>query len=123
MNAETRQKIIKIVAEHEHRSFENELFLFLKDELIHAEMNILTDDGGQKEIEKIFKAYGITEEDLPESIIPFIERIKNWPPYRGAIDHYDLNDSVSYIGEYYDGEPTAKYRKNDRYPVAPIETD
>ena len=32
----------------------------------------------------------------------------------------ELNDYVSYIGEYYDGTPTSKYRKAGRFKIEPI---
>lgn len=119
MNAEQRQNIVKKVAKLIERDYNDVLCSFLMDELNYSEVNIITDNGGEEEVQKICQAYGITEDKLPKDILPFVERIRSWPPI-GGWDHYDLNDYVSYIGEYYDGEPTTKYRKKGRYPIDQI---
>lgn len=120
MDAKTRIKIVKQIAKLRELSYEEGLCSFLLDELCYSEWNIKTEGGGEEEIKKICQAYGVTEKNLPKSIIPYIQRIRNWKPSRGVMDHYDINDSVSYIGVYYDGEPTAKYRKKGRYGINPI---
>lgn len=122
MNTEIRRKIIERFS-IDDKTFKDVLAQFLRDELFYSEWNIKTEKGGEEEIKKICQAYGITETEIPETVLPLVNRIRNWKPSWGVCDHYDINDSVSYIVVYYDREPTAKYRKKGRYPIAPIEVD
>lgn len=123
MTFEERIKIIEYLAEHQHVDIKNIIQDCVFDELRYANMKAgLLSISREPEVTKILNAYNITKSDLSEREVTYIQRIITFGNKRGLIDHYDLNDSISYIGEYYDGEPTKKYRQNGRYSIDPIIT-
>lgn len=123
MTTDKRLKILEYLAEHRHVDIKNIIQDCVFDELRYANMKAgLLSISREPEIAKILGAYNITKSDLSEREIAYIQRIISFGNRRGLIDHYDLNDSISYIGEYYDGEPTEKYRQNGRYSIDPIIT-
>ena len=71
-----------------------------------------------EEFQKVMDAYTFDGILIPESIIKYKDNIlRLGKPKWFHVNHYDLNDSVSYIGEYYDGTPTVECRKKGRYPI------
>lgn len=74
-----------------------------------------------EEFQKVMDIYTFSNMPIPESIIEYKNNIlRLGKPKWYHVNHYELNDSVSYIGEYYDGTPTAEYRKKNRYPIKPL---
>ena len=96
----------------------NTIDSFILDELQYAGLKASFCDVS-KEFSKVLAAYDF------DGYSPSL-RIKNYikhysaNPQIASMQHYEINDSVSYIGEYYDGEPTCKYRKPGRYEIQPI---
>lgn len=73
------------------------------------------------EFQKVVDYYTIDGITIPESIIKYKDILLQLKkPQWYNVNHYELNDSVSYIGEYYDGTPTSKYRKRGRFRIDPI---
>ena len=124
MTPTKRLQIIQYVAELQHVDVECILQDCVLDELKYANMKAaFLSVSREPEISKILNAYNITEDNLSGRERRYIQRIISFGNGRGIIDHYDLNDSVSYIGEYYDGEPTTKYRQKGRYEINPVSLD
>lgn len=119
MDATKRKAIVRIVSQRLDEKYEQILCRFLKDELFYSELNIISEGGGEEEVNKILKAYGLMEEEVPKDIVPLMRIMRKWHP-KGCWDHVDLNDYVSYIGCYYDGMPTSVYRKKGRFVINPI---
>ena len=74
-----------------------------------------------KEFQKVLDAYVFDE----VNVLPEIIAYKNFLLERGQprwfhVGHFDINDSISYIGEYYDETSTINYRKKGRYNINPI---
>lgn len=94
--------------------------LFVLDELKYAGIKARGQQLDiRKEFAKVLETYDF-DGYTPSQIVS--NYIKNYSanPILASMQHYDLNDYVSYIGEYYDAEPTSKYRKPGRYEIEPI---
>ena len=72
-----------------------------------------------EEFIKVLQAYSFEGYQPSEQVLGYI-RHYSMCPQLAAMQHVDLNDCVSYIGEYYDGTPTSKYRQKERYEIEPI---
>ena len=119
-----RYKIILKVAELESASDISKLIEgFIIDELRYAGLKARGDkDTLSKEIRCVLEAYSFDNYGLSSRIKNYIDyALAN--PFVATMQHYDLNDLVSYLGEYYDGTPTAKYRKKERYKIEPIKIE
>lgn len=93
---------------------------FIYDELKYVPIKCLTERlNVADEIEKVIQIYAFDRDSLPVYITSWI-RCCIQHPELAAMGHVDLNDYVSYIGEYYDGTPTSKYRREGRYKIEPI---
>jgi hypothetical protein len=75
-----------------------------------------------EEFNKVLEAYNFDGYSPSQNVLNYIRHYSLYPEL-AAMQHCDLNDNVSYIGEYYDGTPTAKYRKAGRYEIEPIAVD
>ena len=71
------------------------------------------------EFNKVLKEYSFDFYQPSKRIVSYMEHYSKNPD-TAAMQHVELNDCVSYFGEYYDGEPTIKYRKKGRYEIKPI---
>lgn len=74
------------------------------------------------EFNKVLEAYSFDGYNPSPCVINYIKHY-SLNPQTAAMQHTDLNDNISYIGEYYDGTPTTEYRKKDRYKIEPIYTE
>ena len=72
-----------------------------------------------EEFNKILNEYSFDGYQPSKRIIALMEHFCKHPEI-AAMQHVELNDCVSYFGEYYDGVPTIKYRKKDRFKIEPI---
>ena len=120
MDKETRHKLLELIAKELSISFQEATNAVLRDELMYVGLKAAIEGLDIKaEFSKVLDIYnfeGFTPSNLA---IKYIEHF-SMNPKVAAMQHVDLNDYVSYIGEYYDGTPTIKYRKEDRYKVEPI---
>lgn len=116
MNKKKRLFIIKkVIDEGLFPSIDSFIEGCILDELMYAgfKPNLV------EEFNKILDEYSFDGYHLSQHIIKYVEYYcKN--PEVAAMQHVELNDCVSYFGEYYDGVPTIKYRKKDRYAIEPI---
>lgn len=71
------------------------------------------------EFNKVLEAYSFDGYSPSPGVINYIKHY-SLNPQTAAMQHIDLNDNVSYIGEYYDGTSTTEYRKKGRYKIDPI---
>ena len=123
MTKENRWAIIKKWSGTEHatviqlQSFIDEC---VKDELMYAGLKAWTNkiDIGE-EFEKVLQAYSFKGYSPSMNVLNYIKHYSVNPEI-AAMQHVDLNDCVSYIGEYYDGTPTSRYRKKGRFVIEPI---
>lgn len=116
MNKEKRLSIIKsVVNKGLFPSIDSFIEGCILDELMYA--GLKTDL--VKEFNKVLNEYSFGDYHPSQYITKYIEHYcKN--PEIAAMQHVELNDCVSYFGEYYDGVPTIKYRKKGRYAIEPI---
>ena len=66
----------------------------------------------QEEFNKVLEAYSFDGYTPTTNVLNYIKHYSLFPEV-AAMQHVDLNDNVSHIGEYYDGTPTSKYRKRE----------
>ena len=92
----------------------------ITDELMYAGLKAWSNkiDIGD-EFEKVLQAYSFEGYEPSIRILNYIKHYSMFPEV-AAMQHVELNDYVSYIGEYYDGTPTSKYRKAGRFKIEPI---
>lgn len=123
MNKEKRRAFIKAIAERESISEEQVITALLLQELDYCHLKCCNPKiDYRKEFDCVMEAYTFEDLPFPEDVIKYKNHILSFgQPWIGHVNHYDLNDTVSYIGEYYDGTPTIKYRKKDRYHIDPIQ--
>ena len=74
----------------------------------------------EKEINKVLDLYTFEGMPLSQRCLNYAQHCIDFPDIPGH-DHIDINDGVSYIGEYYDGTPTTLLRKKGRYEITPID--
>jgi len=123
MTKENRWGIIEKRSEIEHPTVE-QLHSFIDgciiDELMFAGLKAWNNriDIGD-EFEKVLQAYSFEGYEPSIRILNYIKHYSMFPEV-AAMQHVELNDYVSYIGEYYDGTPTSKYRKAGRFKIEPI---
>ncbi len=73
------------------------------------------------EFQKVIDTYTYKDIQLSDSVLRYRDALLRFgTPKWYNVGHYDLNDSVSYFGIYYDGTPTFLYRKERRYQINPI---
>jgi len=123
MTKEDRWAIIAKWSEVENPSI-NDVKHFIdecvRDELMYAGLKAWYGKlDTREEFEKVLQAYSFDGYEPSQNICNYIQHYSLYPEL-AAMQHVDLNDCVSYIGEYYDGTPTSKYRKEGRYKVEPI---
>lgn len=123
MNKERRRAFIKAIAEREGRSEEGVVGALFHREVDYCYMKCCNPMIDYKmEFCILTEAYTFEDLPIPESAVKYKDHLLSFgQPWVGHLGHYDLNDTVSYIGEYYDGEPTAQYRKKDRFHIDPIQ--
>lgn len=117
MNKEKRLSIIKAVVDKGlFQSIDSFIEGCILDELMYA--GLKTDL--VKEFNKVLNEYSLDGYHPSQRITEYVKHYcKN--PDIVAMQHVELNDCVSYFGEYYDGVPTIEYRKKGRYAIEPIE--
>ena len=95
----------------------------ITDELIYAGLKACSNkiDIGD-EFEKVLQAYSFEGYEPSTRVLNYIKHYSMFPEV-AAMQHVDLNDCVSHIGEYYDGTPTSKYRKEGRFKIEPIKLE
>ncbi len=76
----------------------------------------------KQEFEKVIQTYTFEGYNPSQRILNYISHYTANPEL-AALQHYDLNDCISYIGEYYDGTPTHLLRKKGRFEITPITID
>ena len=124
MTVEQRLKIIEKIAKMENLTKEDVMYGCIMDELIYANMKAgLLHEYREIEIAKVFKAYDTSLDKMTDRIKKYVQRICRYKDGLGLADHYNLNDNISMIGEYYDGEPTADYRSCLRDKITPVRLD
>lgn len=121
MEKTNRYKVILKVAELKSNSNISDLIEdFIFDELRYAGLKAKGDRNVlSREIRHVLEAYDFDNYILSSRIKNYIEHLCA-NPFIASMQHYDLNDYVSYVGEYYDGTPTAEYRRKGRYFIEPI---
>ena len=121
MTKEQRFQIIQKITELEgFRSINSIINSIVRDELMYAGIRAKKyGTNVEEEFHKVLDTYNFDGYEPSASILSYIKHFSMYPEL-AAMQHVDLNDSVSYIGEYYDGTPTAMYRKKGRYEVEPI---
>ena len=119
MNRTDRLQIIKKVVEL-HLFPSREVFIegCILDELMYA--GLKTDV--EKEFIKVLQTYSF-DWYMPSNRIKKYISHYSANPMLASMQHFELNDFVSYFGEYYDGTPTILYRKEGRYEITPIALD
>ena len=95
----------------------------ITDELMYAGLKAWSNkiDIGD-EFEKVLQAYSFEGYEPSTRVLNYIKHYSMFPEV-AAMQHVDLNDCVSHIGEYYDGTPTSKYRKEGRFKIEPIKLE
>lgn len=93
---------------------------FVLEELQYATIKVRRENLPiQQEFKKIIELYTFDGYMPSKRVLSFYKQACN-DIVVASMGHVELNDCVSYIGEYYDGEPTIKYRKKGRYEIKPI---
>ena len=96
---------------------------FIKDELMYAGLKAWYRQLDVKEeFKRVLEAYDFEGYSISTNIKNYI-RHYSAEPMLAAMQHCDLNDCVSYIGEYYDGTPTHLFRNKSRFEIDPIKID
>lgn len=72
-----------------------------------------------EEFNKVLRAHSFEGYQPSNQVLGYI-RHYSMCSQLAAMQHVDLNGCAFYIGEYYDGTPTSKYRKKGRYEIEPI---
>ena len=123
MNKEKRRAFIKAIAEIEKTSEEQVVCSLLRQELDYCHLKCCNPEINYKnEFSSVMEAYTFKNLPIPESAVKYKEHLLAFgQPWIGHVGHYDINDTVSYIGEYYDGTPTKEYRKKERFEINPID--
>lgn len=121
MTKEQRYQIIQKIIELEgFCSINSMIDSIIMDELMYAGVRAKKyETNVEEEFYKVLETYNFEGYTPSSSILNYIKHYSLYPEV-AAMQHVDLNDMVSYIGEYYDGTPTAMYRKKGRYEVEPI---
>lgn len=120
MNKKERRAIIKeVVARNIFASEKEFIEGCILDELMYAGLKGLITNNLSAEYIKVIATYEYEDYQPSDRILNYIKYYSNKPEV-AAMQHVDLNDCVSYIGEYYDGTPTSRYRKKERFVIEPI---
>jgi hypothetical protein len=69
----------------------------------------------QEEFNKVLEAYSFDGYTPSTNVLNYIKHYSLFPEV-AAMQHVDLNDNVSHIGEYYDS-PNFKIQKKGRYKI------
>lgn len=116
MNKSDRLKIIKRTVElHHFPSVESFIEDCIIDELMYA--GLKTDVISV--FNKVLQAYSFDDYIPSQRIVAYISHYSAHPKL-AAMQHVEINDHVSYIGEYYDGVPTNIVREKGRFEIVPI---
>ncbi len=76
----------------------------------------------KQEFEKVMQAYSFEGYKPSQRILNYISHYTANPEVAG-MQHVEINEGVSYFGEYYDGTPTSLFRKKGRFEITPITID
>ena len=123
MTKEDRLYIIKKYKEliTPEAPLEDIISCFIFDELRYLPIKCLQEHlNVADEIEKVIQLYAFDGYSLSPYLKSWIRHCIQQPELAAMGLHVELNDCVSYFGEYYDGTPTSEYRKKGRYKIEPI---
>ena len=113
MNKEQRWEIIcKGSAKAAHKNAVSDLIdEIVIDELKYAGLKAYRDKLDTSiEFQKVLDTYSFEGYSPCRRVLNYINHYSMYPEL-AAMQHVELNESVSLIGEYYDGTPTSRYSR------------